>query len=259
MTTSDVGKKILHQPSPASLNWVIASVVVVLLPHLQRFPIWVSLAVAGLLAWRYAGLHHGWYQPGRLLRITLAVFLTGAVFKEYGTLLGRDAGLALLASLTAMKFLEARSLRDFMLVIFLSYWLIAGDFFHSQSLLRGVYMIGATLLCTATLVQLNLDKKRPPRYSLRLAGTLLLKALPLMLVLYLLFPRIQGSLWGLPSDAYAGRTGLTEIMRPGSINQLFQSTEPAFRVEFEGDKPPTRDLYWRALRSEEHTSELQSH
>jgi len=239
--------KIVHRPELSSLNWVIVSLVVVLVPHVQRFPLWVSLAVAGLLAWRYAGLHHGWYQPGRLLRITLAVFLAGAVFKEYGTLLGRDAGLALLASLTAMKFLEARSLRDFMLVIFLSYLLIAGNFFHSQSLLVGAYMVGATLMCTATLVQLNLDKIRSPRYSLRMAGTLLVKALPLMLIMYLLFPRIQGSLWGLPSDAFAGRTGLTEIMRPGSINQLIQSTEPAFRVEFEGDKPPTRDLYWRAL------------
>lgn len=240
-------KKILHQPKLTSLNWVIASVVVVLIPHSLRFPLWVSFAVAGLLAWRYAGLHHGWYQPGRLLRIALALFLTGAVFKEYGTLLGRDAGLAMLAGLTAMKFLEARSLRDFMLVIFLSYWLIAGDFFHSQSLLRGAYMVGATLLCTATLVQLNLDNERAPRYSLRLAGTLLLKALPLMLIMYLLFPRIQGSLWGLPSDAYAGRTGLAEIMRPGSINQLSQSTEPAFRAEFENAKPANKDLYWRAL------------
>lgn len=108
-------------------------------------------------------------------------------------------------------------------------------------------MVGATLLCTATLVQLNLDKTRSPRYSLRLAGTILLKALPLMLIMYLLFPRLQGGLWGLPSDAYAGRTGLAEIMRPGSINQLSLSTEPAFRVEFKGDKPPNKDLYWRAL------------
>lgn len=219
----------------------------VLIPHIQRFPLWISLAIAGLLAWRYAGLHHGWYQPGRLLRLALALFLTGAIFKEYGTLLGRDAGLAMLAGLTAMKFMEARSLRDYMLVVFLSYWLIAGDFFHSQSLIHGVYMVAATLLCTATLVQLNLDKMRPPRYSLQLAGTILAKALPLMLIMYLLFPRLQGGLWGLPSDAYAGRTGLAEIMRPGSINQLSQSTEPAFRVEFEGDKPPNRDLYWRAL------------
>ena len=229
------------------MNWIIASVGVVLIPHVQRFPLWISLAIAGLLAWRYAGLHHGWYQPGRLLRLALALFLTGAIFKEYGTLLGRDAGLAMLAGLTAMKFMEARSLRDFMVVVFLSYWLIAGDFFHSQSLIHGAYMVGATLLCTATLVQLNLDKIRPPRYSLRLAGTILVKALPLMLIMYLLFPRLQGGLWGLPSDAYAGRTGLAEIMRPGSINRLSQSTEPAFRVEFEGDKPSNRDLYWRAL------------
>jgi transglutaminase-like putative cysteine protease len=216
-------------------------------PHTLELPVWLSFAVAGLLAWRYAGLHHGWYQPGRIVRYALTLFLAGAVFKEYGTLLGRDAGLAMLAGLIALKFIESRTIRDYLLVTFLLYLMIAGDFFYSQSLAHGGYMVIATLICTAALVRLNQDHARPPAISFRLAGTMLLKALPLMLIMYLLFPRLQGGLWGLPGDAYAGRTGLSDSMNPGSINQLSQNTEPAFRVEFEGAVPPNRDLYWRAL------------
>ena len=236
-----------HHPDASALNWIIASAVVALAPLTLEFPLWLSFAVAGLFAWRYAGLHHGWYQPGRIVRYALTFFLAGAVFKEYGTLLGRDAGMAMLAGLIALKFIESRTIRDYLLVAFLLYLVIAGDFFYSQSLAHGGYMIIAVLVCTATLIRLNQDHARLPIVSFRLAGTLLLKALPLMLVMYLLFPRLQGGLWGLPSDAYAGRTGLSDSMNPGSINQLSQNTEPAFRVEFDGDVPANKDLYWRAL------------
>ena len=68
-----------------------------------------------------------------------------------------------------------------------------------------------------------------------------------MLVVYLLFPRIQGTLWGLPVDAHGALTGLSEIMRPGSINSLGESTTPALRVTFEGAMPSPRELYWRGL------------
>ena len=239
--------KPLHQPDAAALNWIIASAIVVMAPHTMEQPVWLSFAVAGLLAWRYAGLHHAWYQPGRIIRIALAILLAGAVFKEFGTLLGRDAGMAMLAGLIALKFIESRTIRDYLLVIFLLYLMVTGDFLYSQSLAHGAYMVLAVILCTATLVRLNLEKARLPQFSFRLAGSMLLKALPLLIIMYLLFPRLQGGLWGLPSDAYAGRTGLSDSMNPGSINQLSQNTEPAFRVEFDGPVPANKDLYWRAL------------
>jgi transglutaminase-like putative cysteine protease len=236
-----------HQPDAAALNWIIASALLVMAPLTLEMPLWLAFAVAGLLALRYGGLHHNWYQPGRIVRFALAAFLAGAVFKEYGTLLGRDAGMAMLAGLVALKFLEARTIRDYMLVIFLLYLMIAGDFFYSQSLGHGGYMVLGILACTASMVRLNLDHARLPQFSFRLAGTMLLKALPIMLIMYFLFPRLQGGLWGLPSDAYAGRSGLSDRMNPGSIQQLSLNTDPAFRVEFDGDIPPNRDLYWRAL------------
>ena len=60
----------------------------------------------------------------------------------------------------------------------------------------------------------------------------LLKAVPLTAVLFVLFPRISGPLWGTPGDAAAGNTGLSNSMSPGSISRLFESTEIAFRVKF---------------------------
>jgi transglutaminase-like putative cysteine protease len=82
---------------------------------------------------------------------------------------------------------------------------------------------------------------------MRLAFLLFAQAVPLMLVMHLLFPRIQGALWGLPQDAYAGMTGMSEEMHPGSINELSLSDEVAFRAYFNAGPPAPADLYWRVL------------
>src|SRR5437899_12735673 len=97
--------------------------------------------------------------------------------------------------------------------------------------------------------------RRPPRSTLfpyttlfrselKTAGRMLAQAGPVMLLLFFLFPRVQGPLWGMPQDAYSGVTGLSETMSPGSIRDLSLSDAIAFRVKFESDSPPRALLYW---------------
>ena len=50
-------------------------------------------------------------------------------------------------------------------------------------------------------------------------AVLLLQAIPLSLIIFVLFPRVQGPLWGMPQDAYAS-SGLTDTMAPGSMSKL---------------------------------------
>ena len=64
-------------------------------------------------------------------------------------------------------------------------------------------------------------------------------------LLFILFPRVQGPLWGLPQDAYSATSGLSDTMAPGNISRLTLSDAIAFRVEFEGEPPRRRFLYWR--------------
>jgi protein-glutamine gamma-glutamyltransferase len=52
-------------------------------------------------------------------------------------------------------------------------------------------------------------------------------------------------LWGLPQDAYAGMTGLSDTMSPGNLASLAQSDAIAFRAEFQGSSPPSGLRYWR--------------
>ncbi len=233
-------------PDRHTAYWLIASVVLVLAPHTAYQPWWLSAGIVAVLAWRYLLTTHAWPAPGRLLRIALTLLAIVVVFKHYGTLFGRDAGIALMAAMLALKLLELRSLRDYLLAAFLLYFLILASFLYSQSLWLAAYLLGTVLLCTATLVRLA-QPGSAGAYALRLGGRLLLQALPFMLIMYLLFPRIQGSLWGLPQDAHGGITGMSDELSPGSINHLSQSDAIAFRVAFTGDVPANADLYWRAI------------
>lgn len=234
-------------PDRQALNWLLATVVLVLANHVGRLPAWLTLLTACGLAWRYLSENHGWRLPGRIVRVAITLALGVAIYKQFGTVFGRDAGIAFLAGLLGLKFLELRRLRDYVLVVLLGYFLMLGGFLYTQDLWVGAYMLAVTVFATATLIRLSQPTGIGLGNGLRLAGELFAKALPLMLVLYLFFPRIQGSLWGLPLDARSGLIGLSDEMRPGTINQLFQTDEIAFRVEFTGTPPKPQLRYWRAL------------
>jgi transglutaminase-like putative cysteine protease len=107
-------------------------------------------------------------------------------------------------------------------------------------------MFACTWVITTTMIGLHYARREPPLAArFRAAGILLAQSIPLMLVLFLLFPRVTGPLWGLPQDAYGGATGLSETMTPGSLSSLILSDAVAFRVKFDGTVPPPKQLYWR--------------
>jgi len=238
----------IDYPDRSTFYWLIATGVLVLAPLVPHVSLGLWGVIAGLFAWRYAMVARAWRAPGRILRLGLVALVLVLVYRHYHTLIGRDAGIALLAGLLALKILELKNQRDAMLCVFLLYFLMLGGFLYSQSIGLAVYLPVAALAATATLARIALPGSTlDGRRALRLAGGLLFKALPIMLIMYLLFPRIQGSLWGLPHDAYSELTGMSDEMTPGSINQLSQSDEVAFRVSFQGPPPATKDLYWRVL------------
>jgi transglutaminase-like putative cysteine protease len=61
---------------------------------------------------------------------------------------------------------------------------------------------------------------------------------------FLFFPRLGSPLWGAPGDSVA-RTGLSDTMAPGAMQELLNDDTPAFRVVFAGKAPQRSDLYWR--------------
>lgn len=228
-----------------AVPWLFVAALATVAPHFEHQPAWLSAFSGLLFAWA-AWL---WWRderlPGRWLLIFVVVIGSTGIYIEYRTLFGRDAGVSMLVLFMAMKLLELKSRRDGVVVVTLGYFLLLTHYFYSQSIPTGLWLLAAMWIVTATLIRLHGGSASQSRYTLRYGLQLCLQAIPFMLVLYLLFPRVTGPLWGLPQDAHAGRTGLSESMTPGSIASLAQSSEIAFRVRFEGDIPAKEKLYWR--------------
>jgi transglutaminase-like putative cysteine protease len=183
---------------------------------------------------------------GFLVRFVFGAIVLGGVLASYGTLTGRDAGVALLVLLAGMKLAELCGARDYFVAALIGLFLLLTNFFFIQSMLSAVYLAFCLALFVGALISANDD--RPQVLSLprlKLAGIMLLQAVPLMLLLFLLFPRVAGPLWGMPRDTRSGSTGLDDQMSPGAISELSLSDEVAFRVEFSGPIPGHAKLYWR--------------
>jgi len=230
-----------------NVMWLLAAMVFVVAPHIPRLPPWVGFFCFAVVAWRawiaWAAMHF----PSRVVVIALTIAATVGTYFSYGRIVGREAGVTLLIVMTALKLLEMRTQREVVLSIYLGFFLVMTNFLFSQSIPLGLYMLACVWIFIATLVGFNRIGGKPPSLMERLrpAGALLVQALPLMVAFFILFPRAQGPLWALPQDTRAGSTGLSETMSPGNIANIIKSEAVAFRVQWEGDRPPFSTLYWR--------------
>lgn len=229
-----------------NLRWMLVAVTLVIAPHIEYQPWWVAVTFGLLLCWRYLlSVRHA-RLPNSYFLVSLALVGSIGVYITYSSLFGKNPGVALLMMLIALKMMEMRSLRDAIVVIFLAYFLVATNFLFSQSPVMGVYLLGVVVLITGTLIGFShVGKPFPVKRQLRLAVVLLVQAVPLMIVLFVLFPRMSGPLWRLPKDATSSKSGMAESMSPGNIKDLALSDDTAFRVQFRGTPPPREQMYFR--------------
>lgn len=224
--------------------WLLASALAAGAPLVPQVPLWLSLAAGTAFCWRAALTWRQWRLPPRWLLVLLVAAGTAGVFLQYRTILGRTPGIALLVVFLVLKLLELRAARDAVATALLCYFLVLGQFLFTQTIPMALLACVTVLITTAALVAAS-DDRPPPLQQLRRAGLLLAQSLPFMLLLFVLFPRVQGPLWGIPQDRFSSVSGLSDTMSPGSIAQLSQSDAVAFRVRFKGAIPPQSQLYWR--------------
>ncbi|MDP1766769.1 MAG: DUF3488 and transglutaminase-like domain-containing protein, partial [Methylotenera sp.] len=249
MATQKIQNKL--EPNQQAINWLLISLSITFMLYAFNLNNWVPASFAVFAIWRYLIKKNNWPYPNIWLRLPLTIAGGVAILATYGSLFGRDASVALLAVMIAMKLLETRTKRDFIVMVILSYFLTVNILLFTQAIWVCLAILLALFSLTACLIsvsQQNIHPENHPqalRIQAKLAGKLLLQALPIMLVLFVLFPRIPGPIWGIPQDAYSGMTGLSDSMEPGNINQLSLSSKVAFRAEFKSSIPANNQLYWR--------------
>ncbi len=227
------------------LSWTITSLCVAVSLHVAHLPLWITGGIALLCGWRILLAVRGSRLPSRAVKIAVLLGVLLAVLTAYRTLNGIAAGTALLALMAGMKLLETRESRDHVVVLLICYFLVLAAFLRDQSFWLLPFHGLAVWIATTSLLRVTQSHETlTPRECLSLSGRMLLQATPLMLVLFLFFPRIPGPFWALPGEE-RGTSGLSEEMNPGDISELTLSDDVAFRARFQGRAPPPSQRYWR--------------
>lgn len=237
----------LFQIPRNSLVWLLAAQTLLIVPHLPRLPVWILLAWFITVLWRIQIFRGIWPFPSRWIKVFLVLLCAGGLVSEYRRFFGIEPMVGLLVTAFILKLLEMRQKRDALIVIFLGYFVAATQLLFSQTLLTSFYVIVTIVVLTTALLGMHQTAgHRYPWRSFRLAGTLVAQSIPLMVLLFIIMPRI-GSLWAVPQQEHTAKTGVSDSMSPGDFSQLAQDNSTAFRVTFDGDIPPKRDMYWRGL------------
>ena len=232
--------------STGQLLWLVFAVLVAGAPHLLHLHPWVPFIVLSIIAWRLFAATRRWSLPSIWVRVPLTLLGFLAVLFSYRQVSGLGAGSALLLVMVSMKLLETRGHRDRAVVVFICYFLLFAAFLREQAIWSAGYLLAGVLVTTAALYQTaRVGTVVPAPRAMAMAFRLVLQSVPLMLLLFFLFPRIPGPFWALPTGSGQALTGLTNEMTPGDITELAQSDKVAFRVRFDDAVPEPNELYWR--------------
>ncbi|WP_044874271.1 DUF3488 and transglutaminase-like domain-containing protein [Pseudomonas sp. LFM046] len=233
------------------LTWLLVAQVLVIVPHLPQLPMWTIALWLVCAAWRIQMFRMRAQFPGSVVKAALILFVALGVFFSRGTLVGLEAAEVLLVAVFILKLVELRRQRDALVLVMLGFFTQVTAYLFNDGMLAALYSLLPTCALLAALVGLQQSRfAARPLVPLKAAGSLLVQAVPLMLLLFLFFPRL-GPLWSLPLPSDKGVSGLSDAMSPADIAELSQSGELAFRASFEGPVPPVSQLYWRALTLEQ--------
>ncbi len=243
--------KIPRQNPAADISILLLSVLLVCLPHFLHQPLWISGFCLGLLGWRFLYETGRASLPGKYLRLFILLASIVSLLLNYATLLGRTAGSAMLLLMLCLKLMEIKGRRDVVIIIYISFFILITGFLFDQSIYSGAYMLLAVLSLISSMIVYNhpTAQKKPLPQALRettgLAFVLMVQAIPLMLMLFFLFPRLPAPLWSMPSDTQTSRTGLSDELEPGRISKLSNDSTVVFRASFAAAPPKQNLLYWR--------------
>jgi transglutaminase-like putative cysteine protease len=234
---------------PEALNrqvqiFLLFSIGLIALPHVEHIPPLLSAFFNLLLAWRFIAVRKTHWLPNKAALFLLTLTAVALLYVHHQGILGRDAGTSLFVTALGLKLLEIRTIRDVYLSVFLAFIVAATQFLYLQNIFMAAYILAVSCILIATLICVNSPNPQPAA-ALKTSAGIVLQALPLAVAMFIFFPRVEAPRWMVFQDKHKARMGLNDVLEPGSISELGLSGELAFRVKFQGPIPPPEQRYWR--------------
>jgi protein-glutamine gamma-glutamyltransferase len=236
----------LRKSPPVRTQFILLLMLVwVALPLLFDLPLSVGAAFVVLLIVRVALLFTNIKKLPLWALVILLLATAVWVYFRIGTIIGRDASVSLLMLMIVLKAFEGETLRDWQILLLAQLILMGGGLLFNQSMLMAPWLIVA-LFCLIS--SLGLLAGINPGAAVRQGALILMLSFPLAVILFVVVPRKDMPLWGVPQPQQSAVTGLSDTLVSGSVSNLILSNALAFNVTFDNDViPRNADLYWRVM------------
>ena len=106
---------------PIALTFLLVTTGLIVLPHAVNIPVPLFIFFIILLIWRITVIWGQISLPNKWFLLALSALGIMLMAYQFQGILGRDAGTNLLVVSLGLKLLETRKIRDFYLVVFISY------------------------------------------------------------------------------------------------------------------------------------------
>src|SRR6185369_13763847 len=217
------------------LLWMAAALLFTLPPFFDSLAVWVPWLFLLSLALKFWMEPRGYRLRSVVLKLMLVATAVTIVFFSYSSVRGVEAGITLLVVLASLKILEAHTAREFRVMVLIGWMLCLCGFFLSQDFAIALSLLAAFALLVVALIQFHRGAaQRPVLSPLRTMCKLLLQAAPLVVLFFLLFPRVNTGFGFELRFLRSANTGISDRLSPGSIAALANSSDIAFRAEFPG-------------------------
>lgn len=232
--------------STQSLVWVLVAQAASILPLLIRLPLWVWALWATALTWRVLIFRGRLAFPNTWTKLVLgSVCIAGIVF-SYAGVVGVEPMVGFLVCAFVLKLVEMRTHKDALMVLFIAFIAVAAQFLFAQGMLAALVGVASLVVLLSAWQSVFSCHSRSVSRQFGRGSMLLLKSLPLMVILFVVMPRL-GPLWSMPLPQGQGQTGFSDSLTLGDISELVRSPDTAFRVTFVNETPASGELYWRGL------------
>ncbi|EAR08469.1 transglutaminaseTgpA domain-containing protein [Reinekea blandensis] len=230
--------------SQAAIRTLLVAQFFMFLVFVPYMPNWFVLVFVFAVFWRWRVIHGQLKKPPVWLVLSMIVAGIAGIVASGFSRYSLDTAVAFCLLGYLLKSLEVLRRRDGIFQVYLGFFLSGVYLLYRFDPLGALLLVFLVLSNLLALQAVTSEGHFRLRYALKQSTVLMIGAVPIMVAGYLFFPRLP-PLWNIPNDERGAQTGMSDEMRPGSVAELAQSNEPAFRVSFNGERPPRDQWYWR--------------
>lgn len=220
---------------------LVISLLTAILVAATEVPFWISFFTCVMIAWKFL-MEKNWVRPLSPILPPIFGFLVFViVYIQYRTLWGQEESTTIMLGLAAVTILNFSSDRDHQFLVLLGFIIV---------MIKAVFSIDLIWIAPSALAFMGLWLSlisNPKIAKFKFLFWHSMKSLPVMLLLFFLFPRIVIFQTNNIQKKIA-KIGISEDLKPGDIEQIVGQNSLAFRAEFLSQfYLQTNELYWRGV------------